>query len=1052
MKMKQRTQHHRVRRSHHQWWLLALLKLVMLMFSATVLPVMAQSGTLAGAIIPKIASSVDKLFDTPMASCQEQLVSTGAQNYVLPADATSSITSYVVGSPGLKNQVVPYNQPYLQGWQCHFNWTSADGTPHQEDGDWMYPVCPPYWVDGSYSSGAKPELTCANENCPDGQRFFAEKSQCGDVRKVEAPAGANPANNGKCDAGDHFCSDPIHLGTGNNVVTQLDYASATPKSGLTVIRTYNSLPSSWDADEVRSFGRRWTMNYDARIQVVTNPDMAPPDCWKRPDTGYVWCDSLNNADAGQNAAAGTTTPVAANGVAMTQTQAVAVLRGDGKRVFFQLNASNDYQSNTEPHSHLRAISVTSATAATSVSPSVPVIASAPVVASGIPLAASAANSSVASTAISAVTSATPPTPSSASGRSGWEYTAEDDHTETFDANGVLLQIAERSGSTQLLTYSNGISNDSQLGRYPENAPICSHVASGPVVPAGTLLCVTNPWGEQLQFEHTVHGRVSSIIDPAGQVTRYEYDGATGGCHSNAAENPANPDALASSVSASAAENGTDTTPENTARINAGVVAAPVPDAATSSPSLGCTAENLTAVTSPDGAVSSLFYNEAAYINGGIACPGVVPQGHGYAGMLNALTGIVNADQTRIASWGYDCRGLINASRLGHGVTMYQIAIGPVDAAGMITSSITSPRGSQIQYVYKMLRGVARVVRVSRTSGDGSDAGGEAGAVRLFKTSQNTEHDTVRVVYSRSYDANGYPVSYNDESGTVFRTEYNDAQRLETMHVVTPVKTSIMTTQWHPVYRLPLLIAEPHRLTSFIYNPDGNLMEKKVQASNDASGEQGLAPQLTGKPFIWQYSYNAVGQLLSKTSPAVTNPIVASPTQPANAAASSIPDAGRVSVNYYTHDSNGNLHTVTNDLDQVVTLDNYDANGHVGSITEATGLRSEFRYTPRGWLQSQGRQGKFSRFRYNPEGLLTEAVLPESDAADTVLMYAYDEASQLKSIADESGNRILYGLNPLGQRVQIQVSDDRGLLLKRINRATDELGRPNRYRDNPEEKL
>ncbi|TAK60495.1 DUF6531 domain-containing protein [Methylobacter sp.] len=94
---------------------------------------------------------------------------------------------------------------------------------------------------------------------------------------------------------------------------------------------------------------------------------------------------------------------------------------------------------------------------------------------------------------------------SANVRTGWRYTTADNSVETYTATGKLVSIADRSGLTQTLTYSDA------------STPI----ATAPTV--GLLLRVTNSFGHQLNFTYDANSRISTLADPAGSVYRYAYD-------------------------------------------------------------------------------------------------------------------------------------------------------------------------------------------------------------------------------------------------------------------------------------------------------------------------------------------------------------------------------------------------------------------------------------------------------------------------------------------------------------------------------------------------
>ena len=90
-------------------------------------------------------------------------------------------------------------------------------------------------------------------------------------------------------------------------------------------------------------------------------------------------------------------------------------------------------------------------------------------------------------------------------RTGWRYTTADQSVETYTAAGKLTAIADRSGLTQTLTYSDA------------STPITVAPA------AGLLLRVTDPFGHQLNFTYDANSRLSTLTDPAGGVYHYGYD-------------------------------------------------------------------------------------------------------------------------------------------------------------------------------------------------------------------------------------------------------------------------------------------------------------------------------------------------------------------------------------------------------------------------------------------------------------------------------------------------------------------------------------------------
>jgi len=162
--------------------------------------------------------------------------------------------------------------------------------------------------------------------CGSNARFFEDAKTCVGVTKVPPPPGNNPKDSGpNCGAQPEIpqpsCGQPINPGTGNMWHTEPDYAVSATQSGLTLTRTINTNPYSWDADLVRAFGRRWTQPYDAVLKPETpssTPNVPPATCWMRNDNGYVWCETPGL-------------------VASPFPQAVSIVRGDGKKTLFNLS-------------------------------------------------------------------------------------------------------------------------------------------------------------------------------------------------------------------------------------------------------------------------------------------------------------------------------------------------------------------------------------------------------------------------------------------------------------------------------------------------------------------------------------------------------------------------------------------------------------------------------------------------------------------------------------------------------------------------------------------
>lgn len=251
------------------------------------------------------------------------------------------------------------------------------------------------------------------------------------------------------------------------------------------------------------------------------------------------------------------------------------------------------------------------------------------------------------------------------GTQEWLYTTSAGSIERYSSTGLLTSVTDRGGQIQRLTYSTGQSNDTSEARYPADSPACVRTQEGELLPASTLVCVTDPWGRQIHFEYDNRSRITKVTDPAGQEYLYEYDGPTSGC-------------------------------------------APLPDGAP------CVNDNLTKVTYPDGASRTYHYNESARIGSGYSCPyGAIGAKFGH--LRNMLTGITDENGVRYANWSYDCRGRVTASEHASGIDKVTFSYGYMDAAGALENRVTeyggtsaAPLNQERKYSLRFANGSARI--------------------------------------------------------------------------------------------------------------------------------------------------------------------------------------------------------------------------------------------------------------------------------------------------------------------------------------------------------
>jgi YD repeat-containing protein len=103
----------------------------------------------------------------------------------------------------------------------------------------------------------------------------------------------------------------------------------------------------------------------------------------------------------------------------------------------------------------------------------------------------------------------------------WIHTTHQDGViETYDANGVITSITDKSGMSQKITYS-----DFQGQKYPSDAPVCRYpLAADPYKDKVKLNCVTDSLGNQINYTYDAsRGLIKTMTNPAGGVYSYGYD-------------------------------------------------------------------------------------------------------------------------------------------------------------------------------------------------------------------------------------------------------------------------------------------------------------------------------------------------------------------------------------------------------------------------------------------------------------------------------------------------------------------------------------------------
>ena len=411
--------------------------------------------------------------------------------------------------------------------------------------------------------------------------------------------------------------------------------------------------------------------------------------------------------------------------------------------------------------------------------------------------------------------------------------------------------------------------------------------------------------------------------------------------------------------------------------------------------------NLTSVTYPDGRVRTYYYNESDYA--------------GTASALGLLTGITDENGDRFATFWYDATNRAYRSEHAGSLDRFDLTFNTDQSV-----TVTTPLGAQSTYSFANVQGVPKSTAIV---GAVCPSCGPAAA---------------------TYDNQGNATSRVDWNGNRTDYTYDLARNLETSRTEgltsgggTTPQTRTITTEWHPTLRLPARVAEPLRITTYVYNGDsapcgyksdnttlipGVVCTKTVQATGDLNGSQGLSATPSGAPRTWTYTYNANGLVLAVDGPRTDVADVTTYTYYAN----DDPDLGK----------RGNVATITNAAGHVTQITAYNAHGLPTTIVDPNGLTTTLAYDLRQRLTSRSVGGETTGYTYDGVGQLTKVTLPDG----SFLSYSYDSAHRLTGMQDNLGNRIAYTLDAMGNRTQEQVFDPASNLAQTRSRVYSNLNR------------
>jgi YD repeat-containing protein len=206
------------------------------------------------------------------------------------------------------------------------------------------------------------------------------------------------------------------------------------------------------------------------------------------------------------------------------------------------------------------------------------------------------------------------------------------------------------------------------------------------------------------------------------------------------------------------------------------------------------------------------------------------------------------------------------------------------------------------------------------------------------------------------------------------------------------------TQWHPSFRLPVLVTEPGRTTAYTYDALGNPLTETVTDT------------ATGHSRSWSWTYTAQGLPETMADP-------------------------KGAVWRYAYDAAGNRTSVTDPLGNETTF-TFDAAGRVLTERLPNGLVTRYSHDARGRVLSVQRGDETTTYAHTPHGLLASVRLPSGYQVS----YSYDAAQRLVAATDSFGATIHYTLDAAGNRIREEVKDAAGNIALTTARTINALNR------------
>jgi len=402
---------------------------------------------------------------------------------------------------------------------------------------------------------------------------------------------------------------------------------------------------------------------------------------------------------------------------------------------------------------------------------------------------------------------------------------------------------------------------------------------------------------------------------------------------------------------------------------------------------------LETVTTPDGLVLTYGFTAAA---GGNQLTSVsyntnpvTSQTYVYenSAVPFALTGIIDENNNRFATWTYNSLGQGLTSQHGTGTSTADLTTLTYNNS---TTTVTNALGVTDTYTFTTLQEVPKVTQISRASTSTT-----AAATQTF-----------------TYDSNGYLASKTDWNGnqtTFVNDTHGDPTTMSEAVGTSAARTATIAYNSTWVH-LPDSITTSGLTTSFTYDSSGEQLTKTLSDTTTTT-----APYSTG------------GQTRTWTN--TWSDFLLASVQTPNG-----------NTTKYGYDGTGALTSTTDALNHVTQITAHTGGGLPETIVDPNGVTTTLSYDPRQRLTGSTVSGSSGTYKtswtYDAAGNLITTTLPDN----SYLTNAYDTAHRLIQVTDALGNYTGFTLDALADRTQTSIYKSGGTITWQDSGTFDALGR------------